>query len=379
MKNKNNLSKYTVYGTNAIDKDIENHLKNISNRVSQIFRNYDLIALVLGGGYGKGEGGVYLENGKETLFNDLDFFIIIDDIPQPFRDYYENTLKKLHKELSKEIGIDVDFGPLKTLKQIEKMPFNLMWGELKQSHQVIIGNKDILQWYPHKDLQALPHKEALNLLLNRGVGLLLAKDQLENPSKIIDKDFILRNIYKARIAIGDALLILNNLFHHSYLKRADLFEKLQTIPNNHNSNLQAIYRDAIDYKLKPNLNFSQSELQNLYSETLKIFEEIYFYAFELFFNTKIPDLKTYRSLLENLENKNKLKNFVLNNRTVGFIKFDSRLHFKHPRYRLFYSLPLFLFGEKHSHKFLSEVLNKYKNTKHTHLKESFYNIWKKHN
>jgi len=76
-------------------------------------------ALILGGGYGRDEGGVLISKGKEYTFNDYDFFVIIDQVSQRIKKRIDRQFHDLHKKLTPVIGIDVDFGPALSVNQLQ--------------------------------------------------------------------------------------------------------------------------------------------------------------------------------------------------------------------------------------------------------------------
>ena len=75
------MNKYTVYGSEELEKKIDSLMELISDRVVETVGRRDLAALVLGGGYGRGEGGVLTDDkGEMRLYNDFDFFVITGNV-----------------------------------------------------------------------------------------------------------------------------------------------------------------------------------------------------------------------------------------------------------------------------------------------------------
>ena len=63
-------------------------------------------AVVLGGGYGRGEGGVLVNaDGSEELFNDLDYFLFATD---PDDAALLAVVHGIERDGTEELGIDVD-------------------------------------------------------------------------------------------------------------------------------------------------------------------------------------------------------------------------------------------------------------------------------
>ncbi|MEA2012949.1 MAG: hypothetical protein U9O87_07730, partial [Verrucomicrobiota bacterium] len=243
--------KYTVYGDSAFDKKIDGDMKLISETVLAGVDKNDITALILGGGYGRGEGGVISHDGKMQLYNDYDFFVITENVSMQRRNELNRELYEISEGLTEKIGIDVDFGPAVNKSRIPKTTFTMMWYELKNGHYVIYGNKNLLKDIPDYDGKNMPISEAASLLLNRGVGLMLARNKLaKNPQKN-ELEFAERNIYKALMACGDSFLISEKKFIYSYQKRQALLNDCKQEGIIAKYNFKKHYSDSIDYKLRP--------------------------------------------------------------------------------------------------------------------------------
>lgn len=198
------------------------------------------ISLYLGGSYGRGEGGVRTDRAYGVLYNDLDFFAFArkaePEMGKILREKAEHYEKLLH--------VDIDFSTIMSVRDIKKNASRLMMQELKQGYRLVCG-EDLLEAYlPEIPADRIPFSEACRLLLNRGMGLLLAKEKLENSPE--EADFILRNIYKGLLGAGDAVLISRGLY------RWRIGERLEAIRH---SDLKkewiALYEKAVDFKRFP--------------------------------------------------------------------------------------------------------------------------------
>ena len=77
-----------------------------------------LAEVVLGGGYGRGEGGVWHTPQGDRLYNDLDFFVFSDHASKPERRAIEAALGPISERWEKKLGIAVDFSPVKNLSAL---------------------------------------------------------------------------------------------------------------------------------------------------------------------------------------------------------------------------------------------------------------------
>ena len=172
----------------------------------------DLAGVVLGGGYGRGEGGVFAEGGAERLSNDLDFFAVtVPGASAGALRAVAGALAPIGEAWTARLGVDVDF-VVRTPWRIKHDEARVMIQELVRGHVDVAGRpgaelfKDIVRRPP----EDLPWTEAVRLLVNRGVGLVLARASA-------DETFVERNVNKCVLGAGDAVLIAR----HAYAWRVE--------------------------------------------------------------------------------------------------------------------------------------------------------------
>lgn len=190
-----------------------------------------LAGVVLGGGYGRGEGGVKPDG---TLSNDLDFFAIAAEGATD-RDAaaIAAALSPLGADWTSRLGIDVDF-TAKAPFRLRHDADRLMVQELLRGHADVWGasGTTLFAGIPLRDASELPWTEAIRLLANRGMGLLFAREPARSP------DFTARNIMKAVLGSGDARLIAR----HAYRWRAEDRAAALSLP---------AYSRALEWKFRP--------------------------------------------------------------------------------------------------------------------------------
>ena len=207
----------------------------VDDACAAIGREVDALALprlagvVLGGGYGRGEGGV---RGR-GLYNDLDFFAITEDGASAAEiAVIAAALEPISKEWTAKIGIDVDF-TVRTPWRIKHDEERLMIQELVRGYFDVAGKKgeDLFSSIRRIDASEVPWMEAARLLMNRGMGLMLA-------SSSATRDFIDRNINKCVLGAGDARLVARHGYRWRATERADALG-------------DALYRSAVEWKFRP--------------------------------------------------------------------------------------------------------------------------------
>ena len=207
-----------------------------------------LVALLLGGGYGRGEGGVLEVDGKQRPYNDLDLFVVVTD-PRGVT----SDLAHVAHRAEARLGIAVDFSHPLTPGDIRRWECRLMWHELLGAHRVLYGAPDALaQHAPPGVAAAPPPVEASRLLLNRGAGLLRARRvalALEPPP---DPEFVRRNAMKALQSAGDAFLIARGELPSTLTARVDaLPDACVALPAPVQTAVVAGYREAVRFHFAP--------------------------------------------------------------------------------------------------------------------------------
>lgn len=218
-------------------------------------------ALILGGGYGRSEGACVLRDGEESLYNDLDFFLIAGP---GYR--LSDRISRITHAYAQRLGIEVDIGRPLSIADLQTLPNQLMWHDLVNGHIVILGDRDILtvntpSWFAGP----VPQVEALRLMLNRGAGLLQAIIEAyalvhDEGHVIPDPDFIRRNQAKCELAFGDSFLITAGSYT---VNLPDRLERLKdTLDSDTPTTLAAVsagvtawladdYERAITFKQRP--------------------------------------------------------------------------------------------------------------------------------
>jgi predicted nucleotidyltransferase len=338
-------SKYTVYG-DKIDALIDGHLELIDKGVVSIAGD-DLEAVILCGGYGRGEGGVFVgEDGSENLYNDYDMMVIVKPVSRVKKTRYKKELTILGEILGRQFGIDVDFGPLKTVSQLKNAEFTLFNYEFKYGHIVTWGPGDILDAMPEYDGSNIDVFEAVKLLLNRGVGLMLSEQKLAaGELSEADNEFVTRNIYKAIMAIGDSLLMCEGIYHWSYVKRLELMKSISSRQGVKEAGIYEGYLDSIEYKLRPKRNiFDEKQLAAMLEEVKESLMRMFYITAAKAYPDRNAD--DYRMFGEKIFDSGCLcaiaKNKLLNLKSFGLGGINFRWFFKYPRERLFFCLPYFL-------------------------------------
>lgn len=199
-----------------LDQAVESALRELGGEIERA-RIPRLAGVVLGGGYGRGEGGALLGSGAPRLYNDLDFFAITEDGAPEAETVAAvgKALEPIAEKWTKQLGVDVDFA-VKTPWRIKHDEDRLMIQELVHGYVDVALAKGERLFAGVRALKPgeLPWMEAARLLMNRGMGLLMADESG-------DRGFVARNLNKCVLGAGDARLIAGGRYAWRADERAD--------------------------------------------------------------------------------------------------------------------------------------------------------------
>lgn len=377
--------KYTVYGSDALEARIESFLSVIAEKTDEIFDDGDLVALILGGGYGRAEGGVGVQDGKEKLFNDFDLFVIVNEMPSGKKALYSEKLAHLSEQLEGEIEIDVDFGPLKTLKDLRNLEPTLMMYELIQAHIVVLGDKNVLSGIGPREFEEVPFMEGIRLIMNRSAGLMLSRKAFRKSEiNDVDREFISRNICKAIIAMGDVMLMIIGDYNCFYQGRLELVAKHKDEAIFSRIGLSDYYKRAIEYKFRPvDMDLSDESLEEWLEEIIEMAAQVYQVCFDHLAGKAIQsDVSGYLMQEDHSWNspKDAAKNSIRTLREFGVKGMMNKWFMRNPRQRLYSTLPYLLFGNEQMGKAqVCCALGAKDGSENIELEDCFIGIWEKYN
>jgi hypothetical protein len=248
--------------TATADAAVEQHVAQLLQRTCDAVLAQcggELEAVVLTGGFGRGEGGVLRRaDGRLHIVNDFDIELLyrepwgkrLSKLLVQWR--HRAALNRLAERLAREFGmkqIDLTLRPLSSLKP---QPPRLADYDLRYGNRLLWGQAAVQRDMPAYAATEIPVFEGTWLLRNRGIGLLLARlylDQGLRSEAEVENFYI--EINKAALAMGDALWILSGHYNVRYAERAARFDELQELGFAGFAELHAAYLQAAEYKLRP--------------------------------------------------------------------------------------------------------------------------------
>lgn len=210
-------SRYTLDGDADVEARIHADQQLIGAAVTDAMPADQFRALVLMGGYGRGEGGFAMHDGQPAPYNDYDYFIVVKGLTRAQRQTEQARMQPVAHALEPRVGIDVDFFLLRE-EDLPNAEYSLMNAEMKWGHRVVAGDQGILDSMPTMPITGLSLGEFSRLMINRGSLLLMNKHTQANggPDDDIAREQFVKYLFKAILASADALLAAQRHYHPSY-------------------------------------------------------------------------------------------------------------------------------------------------------------------
>ena len=222
-----NHIRYTTDGPAGAEARIERDQTIVAEAVRRALPGDELVALVLAGGYGRGEGGYRVSDGDYLPYNDYDYFVVVNGGRSAGR-RIARQLGIVAHELEEQVGVEVDFALLRA-SRLPRLEFTLMYAELQHGHRITCGRDDALSDMRSMPIEQVPLSEFTRLMLNRGSLLLMNQQQLSagGPKTADELEQFSRYLDKALLACADARLAATGRYDSSYTVKRRRLEGLR--------------------------------------------------------------------------------------------------------------------------------------------------------
>ena len=346
--------RFTIDGSDLLEAHLVSVCQCVVEDLKTLLPSSKFEALVLAGGYGRGEGGVLRTGRRDEPYNDLEFYVFLRGTPWVNARRYDRRLQNVGEKLSRKAGLHVEF-KIDSLAALRRRSISMFSYDLVSRHRALLGGPQVFAGCQHHlEATTLPAGEATRLLLNRCTGLLLAKLMLADYAApdADQADFITRNLAKLRLGLGDAVLTALGQYHWSCLERHRRLQSLTgpDLPPEF-ENIRNGYARGVEFKLHPR---KQTQSREALSREIQDLSQSAFGLWVWLESRRLgrhfASAREYAlSRLEKCRGTNKWHNYLLNLRTFGPKALLTPGFDRYPRERLFNTLPLLLWYEQASH------------------------------
>jgi hypothetical protein len=373
------VQRFTLDGGDALESHLDSLSHDVLSGIQRIVPYDKLQGVLLGGGYGRSEGGVLTDERGDHPYNDLEFYVFISGNTLLNERKYGASLHRLAEELSHVAGIEVELKIL-SLEKLRRSPPSMFYYDLVMGHRWLLGDDKLLtDCDHHRDAGSLPLSEATRLMMNRCAGLLFAKDRLRRvPFTAEDADFVGRNVAKAQLALGDALLAHLGRYHWSCRERHKRLNQLAHPEELHCFASLLKHHDAgVQFKLRPYYSTqNQSLLDSSHQQVSALAAELWLWLETRRLNQTFTTVVDYGLSPDNKwPNQTPLHNALINLKVFGLLDTIRNASFIHPRSRVLSALALLLWSNPEANPQMKERIKRLLFSSHADV-EAFHQVWR---
>lgn len=341
--------RFTLDGGEALELHLTHLCSLAVAGVRAVVPDDSLQGLLLGGSYGRGEGGVLRTEQGEAPYNDMEFYVFIRGDPQSNARHYGKTLRELAEWIAPGTGVEIEFRIL-SLEQLSHSPITMPYYDLVTGHRQLWGRQALVaDCEQHRMASRIPASEATRLLLNRCSGLLFAKERLRRAAfSAEDADFVGRNLAKARLALGDAVLTAYGLYNWSSRVRGERLHRLVADePLPWLEEVRAHHEAGVGFKLHPrHVMISHAALDQQHAELAALSLKVWLWLESHRLDVPFRSAYDYAtSPVDKCPETNHWHNWIINVRLAGTEALLDPARFRYPREHLFNALALLLWEQ----------------------------------
>jgi hypothetical protein len=235
--------RFTARGGADVEARIGTMMEEVAAALARALDEDALRAVVLLGGYGRGEGGVETWDGIERPHNNFDFLVVGRGSRAPDRAPVDAALAPL---IARH-GIGLDAGCLSEAA-LRRAPCLVMWHDMRFGHKTILGDPLFVSSLTRLSPERIVTSDVRDLIVNRGTLLVINQLLLDLPALTdLQRRTVVKHGVKAIIGYGDALLFFHGRYHWSYLEKQRRMRRLGDVT----PELKRLYDEACELRLQP--------------------------------------------------------------------------------------------------------------------------------
>lgn len=338
-------SRFTLDGDDALELHLTQTCARVLSGIRGLIPEQKLEAVLLGGGYGRGEGGVLRSPAGDRPYNDLEFYVAIRGNRHVNEARYHRRLAVLGEILTHLADAEIEF-KITSLAELSVEPVSMFSYDLIARHRLWSVTSLPAGCDRHRFAESIPSSEATRLLMNRCSGLLFARAELDrSPLTPTAADFVRRNIAKVQLALGDAVLTACGRYHWSCRERHHRLEQLAASePSPWVEAVLQHHTVGVEFKLHPTSGgYVHEALAVLHREVSELARQTWLTLEARRLGRAFPSARAYaEDPLNHSPHWPRLRNFLLNFRYDGLRLHTAPSPWRHPRQRSFRALALLL-------------------------------------
>lgn len=217
--NDHTLGRLTLMGGPAVEAVLRDLVRKATRTVLSSVARENLKALVLAGGYGRGEGGIRLDEDGERPANNLDLLLFTVGLRSAARARLTERVNSELETLRRRSGMGIDFSAVDA-RRVERDQVRLLWYDVRHGHKLLAGDPGFLPGLTRFTVENIDSRDMADLVINRGALLVLNDIILASGAMTpARREAILTHTAKAIIGYGDAFLFGRGAYHWSYVER----------------------------------------------------------------------------------------------------------------------------------------------------------------
>lgn len=337
--------RFTLDGSPALEEHLTRACARIAAGIRGLIPTSKLEAVLLGGGYGRGEGGVLRTPAGDRPYNDLEFYVCIRGNRHLNELRFGRAMHVLGEILTPQAGVEVEF-KITSRQELARARPSMYSYDLVMGHRLLAGEAVALAGCDHhRNAESIPLAEATRLMMNRCTGLLLARERLEAPVfSPTAADFVARNIAKAQLALGDAVLAARGRYHWSVCERKHALHRLD--PSAAMPWIDEVRRHhaaGVEFKLRPARSTAAREtLARTHRQVSALAQRVWLWLEEHRLGVRLATARDYAmSSIDKCPEAAGGRNALINLKLFG-ARVSPGSAIVHPRNRVLNTLPLLL-------------------------------------
>ena len=220
------MGRFTKYDVDIIDFQIQSQLDFIVHAILDVLQK-NVIAIILGGGFGKGEGSIKFVGERILPLRDYDILVVVKKIPN------DETVSRLYQQIYRNTGVKSrlyrfsDFVVdliMTTRNGLKRFP-DIFSYEIKVASQLLYG-EDVRKEIPW-EIKDIPLSSGWRFLFEKITALIGHFPQQYITEGHVDQhkqEMLIYECYKTYMEIATALTLLIGCYQPSFSARAKTFK-----------------------------------------------------------------------------------------------------------------------------------------------------------